>query len=287
MQPHGRITCPTASVAFVDGVCDPTGGFSFDQTHEAELRQDQPAPRPPHHRVRAEVLLLDFSRLTCGGGTDRWKARAEHSRGGLRSSPSSFWLRDVVSAGTAPGLAAPPARAHLLHWLSPPRRSRGRPCTHGQRSLPAGGSSRPFGCGDRRVRVRSAGPAARRAAARRPAVAGDRRAQGRRPLGAVQNYEIALESQPDRTDIRSNLGAALRRARPLSTRASSSTGRRSRRRTDPSIRLNLALALYKAGRTQHGMPASSSACSRRIPANKPAACCWPIALPQDGPRTGR
>jgi Tfp pilus assembly protein PilF len=28
-------------------------------------------------------------------------------------------------------------------------------------------------------------------------------------LGAVQNYQIALEAQPDRTDIRSNLGAAF------------------------------------------------------------------------------
>ena len=51
-------TCRTASAARSNGVCDPTGGFSFTQNTHQQLQQDQHHARPAHHRVRAEVLLL-------------------------------------------------------------------------------------------------------------------------------------------------------------------------------------------------------------------------------------
>jgi tetratricopeptide (TPR) repeat protein len=88
-------------------------------------------------------------------------------------------------------------------------------------------------------------------------------------LGAVQNYEIALEAQPDRTDIRSNLGAAYvalgridegieqyRRALAMQDVA--------------SIRQNLALALYKSGRTGDAAAEFERVLAAE-PGNKPAA----------------
>ena len=72
-------------------------------------------------------------------------------------------------------------------------------------------------------------------------------------LGAIQNYQIALESAPERADIRSNLGAAYaglgRYAEAVAEYRRSLTTR-----DEPSVRLNLALALYKWGRPVDAVP---------------------------------
>lgn len=72
-------------------------------------------------------------------------------------------------------------------------------------------------------------------------------------VGAVQNYQVALQIAPDRPDIRSNLGAALvglgRYTEGIEEyRKALAAG------DDPQIRLNLALALYKAGKPQEAVP---------------------------------
>jgi Tfp pilus assembly protein PilF len=72
-------------------------------------------------------------------------------------------------------------------------------------------------------------------------------------MGAVQNYEAALDLAPDRADIRSNLGAALiglgRFAEGIEQYRKALAGNE-----DPAIRLNLGLALYKAGRNEEAIP---------------------------------
>ncbi len=77
-------------------------------------------------------------------------------------------------------------------------------------------------------------------------------------MGAIQGYQIALEIAPDRADIRSNLGAAFvglgRFAEGIDQYRKALTSR-----DDLSIRLNLALALYKRLGTKTPFP-SSSAC---------------------------
>jgi tetratricopeptide (TPR) repeat protein len=88
-------------------------------------------------------------------------------------------------------------------------------------------------------------------------------------LGAVQNYEIALEAQPDRADIRSNLGAAYVGLGRIDDGIEQY--RKALETKDvPSIRQNLALALYKSGRT-----GDAAAEFERVlaadPGNKPAA----------------
>jgi len=88
-------------------------------------------------------------------------------------------------------------------------------------------------------------------------------------LGAVQNYEIALEAQPDRTDIRSNLGAAYVGLGRIEEGIEQY--RKALETKDvPSIRQNLGLALYKSGRT-----GDAAAEFERVlaadPQNKPAA----------------
>ena len=94
-------------------------------------------------------------------------------------------------------------------------------------------------------------------------------------LGAVQNYEIALEAQPDRTDIRSNLGAAYvalgrirRRDRAVPEGAGVAGLNRPSGRTWPWPSTNRGAPV---------MPRqSSSACSGLIPATSRRRCCWPI-----------
>jgi tetratricopeptide (TPR) repeat protein len=88
-------------------------------------------------------------------------------------------------------------------------------------------------------------------------------------LGAVQNYQIALEAQPDRTDIRSNLGAAFVGLGRIDEGIEQY--RKALESKDvPSIRQNLGLALYKSGRTRE-----AAAEFERVlavdPENKPAA----------------
>jgi tetratricopeptide (TPR) repeat protein len=72
-------------------------------------------------------------------------------------------------------------------------------------------------------------------------------------LGAIQNYEIALETAPDRADIRSNLGAAYVGLGRYDE-AVEEYRRALKSRDDPSIRLNLGLALYKSARAAEAIP---------------------------------
>jgi Tfp pilus assembly protein PilF len=71
-------------------------------------------------------------------------------------------------------------------------------------------------------------------------------------LGAIENYREALDKAPDRADIRSNLGAALvalgRFAQGIDEYRTALAGHE-----DVQIRQNLALALYKAERTDEAI----------------------------------
>jgi tetratricopeptide (TPR) repeat protein len=88
-------------------------------------------------------------------------------------------------------------------------------------------------------------------------------------LGAVQNYQIALEAQPDRSDIRSNLGAAYVGLGRIDEGIEQY--RKALESKDvPSIRQNLALALYKSGRTGEAA-AEFERVLAADPGNKPAA----------------
>lgn len=72
-------------------------------------------------------------------------------------------------------------------------------------------------------------------------------------LGAIDNYESALKSAPDRGDIRSNLAAALAGlGRYDEAIAQYRTALEARE--DGQIRLNLGLALYKSGRRADAIP---------------------------------
>lgn len=99
-------------------------------------------------------------------------------------------------------------------------------------------------------------------------------------LGAVQNYQIALESDPDRADIRSNLGAAYvalgrfndgiaeyRKALAV--------------QDDATIRQNLGIALYKAGRMNDAIPEFERVLQADT-SNRPAALLMADALLQTG-----
>jgi tetratricopeptide (TPR) repeat protein len=72
-------------------------------------------------------------------------------------------------------------------------------------------------------------------------------------FGAARYYEIALEMTPDRADIRSNLGAAYVGLGRFDS-AIEEYRKALALRDEPSIRLNLALALYKAGRNDESIP---------------------------------
>jgi Tfp pilus assembly protein PilF len=72
-------------------------------------------------------------------------------------------------------------------------------------------------------------------------------------FGAARYYEIALEMAPERADVRSNLGAAYVGLGRFD-RAIEEYRKALATRDDPAIRLNLALALYKAGRNDESIP---------------------------------
>ena len=72
-------------------------------------------------------------------------------------------------------------------------------------------------------------------------------------LGAIQNYQVALESAPERADIRSNLGAAYV-ALGKFTEGIDQYRLALATRDDTTVRLNLALALYKSGRVADAQP---------------------------------
>ena len=72
-------------------------------------------------------------------------------------------------------------------------------------------------------------------------------------MGAIQNYQVALESAPERGDIRSNLGAAYVGLGRF-TEGIDEYRKALASREDPRVRLNLALALYKSGRIPEAVP---------------------------------
>jgi len=72
-------------------------------------------------------------------------------------------------------------------------------------------------------------------------------------MGAIQNYQVALEAAPDRADIRSNLGAAYVGLGRF-TEGIEEYQKALATRDDPRVRLNLALALYKSGRVPEALP---------------------------------
>jgi tetratricopeptide (TPR) repeat protein len=99
-------------------------------------------------------------------------------------------------------------------------------------------------------------------------------------MGAIQNYEIALETAPDRADIRSNLGAAFVALGRFDD-AIKEYGLALTTRDDPSIRLNLALALYKASRRDQAIPEFQRVL-QADPQNKQAALLLADCLLQAG-----
>ena len=72
-------------------------------------------------------------------------------------------------------------------------------------------------------------------------------------MGAIQNYQVALELAPDRADIRSNLGAAYVGLGRY-TEGIAEYRKALESRDEPAVRLNLALALYKSGRITDAVP---------------------------------
>jgi tetratricopeptide (TPR) repeat protein len=99
-------------------------------------------------------------------------------------------------------------------------------------------------------------------------------------MGAIQNYEIALETAPERADIRSNLGAAFV-ALGRFDEAIKQYGLALTTREDPAIRLNLAVALYKATRHDAAIPEFQRVL-QADPQNKQAALLLADCLLQGG-----
>jgi len=72
-------------------------------------------------------------------------------------------------------------------------------------------------------------------------------------LGAVLKYQLVLESEPERADVRSNLAVAYTALGRFSEAvAEYRTALESR--DDPAIRLNLGIALYKSGQIDEAIP---------------------------------
>lgn len=99
-------------------------------------------------------------------------------------------------------------------------------------------------------------------------------------LGAIQNYQLALEMAPGRADIRSNLGAAYVRLGRIDEgtaeyRQALEAGE------DPTIRFNLGLALYKAGRAGDAIPELQQVLATD-PDHRPAALLLGDSLLQAG-----
>jgi tetratricopeptide (TPR) repeat protein len=72
-------------------------------------------------------------------------------------------------------------------------------------------------------------------------------------LGAIDTYEEALKTAPERADIRSNLAAAFVALGRFDEGIRQYT-QALETRDDPQIRLNLGLALYKSGRRPEAIP---------------------------------
>lgn len=72
-------------------------------------------------------------------------------------------------------------------------------------------------------------------------------------LGAILKYQLVLESDPDRADVRSNLAVAYS-ALGRFTEAITEYRTALETRDDPAIRLNLGIALYKSGQIEEAIP---------------------------------
>ena len=72
-------------------------------------------------------------------------------------------------------------------------------------------------------------------------------------LGAIQKYQIALETAPERADARSNLAVAYAALGRIEE-AVAEYRRALSDRDDPAIRLNLGIALYKSGQVDRAIP---------------------------------
>lgn len=72
-------------------------------------------------------------------------------------------------------------------------------------------------------------------------------------LGAVLKYQLVLESEPERADVRSNLAVAYAALGRFSE-AIDEYRTAIRTRDDPAIRLNLGIALYKSGQIEEAIP---------------------------------
>ena len=73
-------------------------------------------------------------------------------------------------------------------------------------------------------------------------------------LGAIQYYEAVLDKQPDRAEVRSNLGAAFMKLGRLEDAIKQYRAALEARPDMTSVRLNLALAFYKADRLAEAAP---------------------------------
>jgi tetratricopeptide (TPR) repeat protein len=85
-------------------------------------------------------------------------------------------------------------------------------------------------------------------------------------IGAIDSYKAALTIAPDRSDARSNLGAAYVRLGQFDDAIAEYKLALASEPTNTSIRLNLALAYYKSARPQLAVPEL-----RRIVASSPDA----------------
>jgi tetratricopeptide (TPR) repeat protein len=99
-------------------------------------------------------------------------------------------------------------------------------------------------------------------------------------IGAIEGYETALKLEPDRPDIRSNLGAAFVRLGRFSE-AIAQYERALAIQDSPSIRFNLGLAFYKSNRIEEAIPVLQQVV-RADATNRPAALLLADGLLQAG-----
>jgi tetratricopeptide (TPR) repeat protein len=99
-------------------------------------------------------------------------------------------------------------------------------------------------------------------------------------MGAIEGYEAALKIEPNRPDIRSNLGAAFVRLGRF-PEAIAQYEKALAVQDNPSIRFNLGLAFYKSNRIEDAIPALREVVAAD-PASRPAALLLADCLLQTG-----
>jgi tetratricopeptide (TPR) repeat protein len=99
-------------------------------------------------------------------------------------------------------------------------------------------------------------------------------------LGAIQKYQIALETAPERADARSNLAVAYAALGRIDE-AVAEYRRALSDREDPAIRLNLGIALYKSSQIDEAVPELQKVL-QADPANRQAALLLADSLLQTG-----